>query len=158
MPMKQSIQQFLGRLTVLSKLENCEADEIAELYDFGPVKTMENTAEIFINEPRPARSALKAFLYELPPDVLLSMVVLMYAGRDGEEELRAVDTHCAPNVSYMGVASSIAEKRSRMEYINGGVKSLGKSNLLDLQARVQARLEQVQAVDDRPVLRQGPSS
>lgn len=139
-PMKQSLAQFIERLDIVSGLANRERKEIEALYSRGPITSLEEAGEMFLNEPTPAQRALEAFLRWLAPPILFSILVLMYAGRDGEEALECVDDHCRPSVSLEGAVTSIAEKHPRMEYIREGVSRLGVQILPELLDRVRAKL------------------
>lgn len=139
--MKQTLNDFVTRLALVSKLSTDEQDLIEKLYLLGETVSIGVAAEVFVEEPRPADHALRAFLEALPEDILYSILVLMYAGRDEEEEvLDHVGYICEAIPTKERAVLAIHEKVHRVEYIEKGIEYLGRDNLNVLLEKVREKI------------------
>lgn len=139
--MKQTLDNFIVRLRSISQLVNDEDDQITKLYSLGEIIPIAMAAEVFLEEPRPASNALRAFLEALPKDILCAILVLMYAGRDGDTEvLDYVDFLCKGVSLKEKAVIAIGEKVDRMEYIEKGMQYLGRNNLEVFLEKIRGRV------------------
>ncbi len=128
--MKQTLENFISRFSKISQIVNEESDLTTDLYDMTGLVSGRVLFEAALSEPTPAARALRTFLKGLPEDILYSILVLMYSGRDDEEDV-------LNNVSYLSTflfhkeraVNALCEKRPRMEYIEKGIQYLGADNL-----------------------------
>jgi len=139
---KQTLEQFAERFKVVSSLANQEDIEIREHYGGGTISA-ETAGMIAVNEPHPAAQAMSAFLEELPESVLYSLAVLMYAGREGDDVLEAVEYYCRRLQPSEAAVQAIVEKRPRVEYMEKGIRGLEGARLPELLSHVEAHLQGV---------------
>lgn len=129
--MRTGLNEIIKRLRVVSNLAVEESESIERLYGIDQGMSMtspEATAILF--EPKPCRGALHGFLKGLPPNVRSAILVLMYGGRDGDEDMvRAIDRLKGIWQSKDRTIDAIMEKFPRMEYIDKGLERLGYDKL-----------------------------
>ena len=153
--MEQTLIQLIRRLEPMSKLSNREAEELGALLPDGDSVLVGDVAKQHLSEPRPAYRALGAFLADLPSQVLLSLGILLYAGRQEEDAFDIIDEICRIADTREAAVATVQEKRPRMDYIEKGISSIGVERLPELLESVERKLAELGWSTDYPVLQEG---
>jgi hypothetical protein len=145
--MKMPLTNIFQRFSILSGLSNEEDRQTSILYNKGSNPLVMTSADISnsLNEPSPCRIALDAFLEELPPYVVATMMTIMYIGRenDGSDDPYNYWIYLKQTIdSKYGWIDSLSSKAPRWEYIEKGIEYVGEMTIIeDLCSKIKTDFE-----------------
>lgn len=125
--MRTSLDTVIGRLRILSELEQEEAHHNKRLFlkRTDLLDMSDPATHALLRESAPARAALTAYLAALPGHYLRALVALIYSGRDEESDIVGYWNSFSFDVSDAAqLIETIVEKHDRMESIGIGISYL----------------------------------
>lgn len=132
--MSTSLDTVIGRLRILSELEQEEAHRNKRLFlksaDF--LDMSDPATHALLRESAPARAALTAYLSALPVHYLRALVALIYSGRDEESDIVGYwNTFNFDANDAAQLIETIVEKHGRMEVMGIGISYLPDTDALN---------------------------